>query len=42
MAPIVMPIKVNGYMAIVGINSTGLILVHRAADHVKYRALDQA
>jgi hypothetical protein len=34
-----MRIQLNDYMATLWINSTGLILVHRQADHVKYRAL---
>jgi hypothetical protein len=37
-----MRIRINDYMVIMSINSTGLILVHRPLDHVKYRALLQA
>jgi hypothetical protein len=36
-----MRMTLKDYIATPVINSTGLILVHRKADHVKYRALDQ-
>ncbi len=40
--PIIKPITAKDYMAIALFISTGLILVHRRADHVKYRVLPQA